>query len=714
MTDSDTPKPESGPTPGSQPELSPESPPPSPCEPIKIQRFDEKPKDWDEVPDWVQKLEDPPGSLPEAPPIFAEIVKDLANWPVIFVSCEDYEVLLAVGYAVAREPDFAQHHRRKLEGSRRLSEADFAQLLSQPAVMAGRGADITKPTLLLIKANLELFFDKVMRDLPCISGNIEALRLNNSKVVCLLYPEALRGRKVPTISTDFHYLHIPVARRVQARPAAPPFEEPPFANIVRHGRKAERAALFVGAFLGPLDRRDFGRVMDALLCDEKEMREELAGISKSADGAEEKRFENRERDATKFWQEERMQVLERVGLRLSREHGRQLVSFQGESYEAAAREAFETDYDGPRPLFAKLYASSLYFDTETSDSLQTLLREAAFQRACEEPSEFGVQWLESTIDRFIEEERRYVEKAGDDIVLKVLLKLAGGDVAARFFSRMATLSGALLRDARTRPAVEGLFTRMLASGQHDPLRGLLLRLRGVEGFDYYSWLRRLLDEAESEVKARVLQHLVEQAAIAPERCAAILPEIAGWLPPKDCIERLSQTQLYCLAFPMPLINSLRERFERQRKKGILPRFPLPMADEDSSVAGLLGDWVSHPAFGQGLSAVAGTSLPSEPFIAELIEHIAQMVATLLEAASPGKVRIGLTRQLLTMLAPGRIHLREGLKPSQRLMIHKCWTEGAKALRSHLIELPPGDANADQRKELQRHLATINRLCRSGL
>lgn len=672
----------------------------SPVEP-QTRQVDYGPKLVDgvsQIKDWLQDRGAKPKHVTAPPPGIDGIIAELIEWRVIFVSCEDEDCLEAAGYEIVEDPRLAHTRQWILDGQGLQSKADFALLLRELPGLPGPRGEEKYPQLLLIKATLPKFFQTVLDDVLCLNNAMEWLRCRDSFIVCLVHPRVTAHIEIPPTHSAFRHWPVTAPTRSKAPANAnAPSATPPFADFINKGLYVERAALFTTAFLGELSRRDFVRVMEILLQGEKEVPSHSAPPVVTTNGGDEKSIE---RTASDVWRDQMAAVLKDVGLELN--VPKQTVRFSGDFAELA-RDAFWKHLEGPRPFFAKL-CETLFFAPKMSEPLQGSLLEAAFTMVVRDPDEFGADWLEKLINRFIKEERAFVARAGEDILLHALLSRVGAETRDRFFTRMALLCETLYPDPDARQPVEELFDRLLRRGDHVPVRELVVRLRSVKGFGYFSWLRRLLNEGESEVKPTVLQHLIDQSAVAPERCAAILSEVRHWLPSSGSTQQISQAQLYCLPFPVALVYRLQEVFDRQQRRGTPPRFPLPLAEGNADPGQWLADWLVHEKLADGLTALAHEPVPaSEPFIAEVLERVTLMA---------------------TNVAPEDLAHQEGFRlrdlvharvPQKRwLRICQRWNERATELKLALFGLPKDLACKPEREQLQLNLKIVHRLRNSRL
>ena len=661
-----------------------------------------KPVDGDSpILGWLKPLPEKPSELPRSKADIETIVDDLVKWRLVFISCPDEAYLEATGYQVVEHLKLANTRQWVLHGTSSQTNADFPVLLRDLPWLPGPDGEADHPQLLLAKMTDSNSFAAVLRDFNCVTTDLELLRNRKAFFVFLLYPQVVPLLAAPPANPAFRHWPIP---GVLPRPAAvskrPSEPEPPFMELVKRGLFVERAALFATAFLGQLSRRDFDTVMKVLIEGEKERPYRNApGVAASTqhDG----RLEHIERSAVDVWNDDKGSILDTVGISIEMVGAKQMVCFRAE-YTCAVQDAFRRHIDGPRPFFSKLF-KKLLFDEISEDLLGKLIDTARAMVALD-PDEFGSTWLEGLIDKFVQEEQALLAQGGGNLVLHSLLQLVNASTRERFYIRIALLCETLYPDSQTRQPVEELFGLLLRNGEHDPLCELVFRLRAVKGFTYFSWLQRLLNEGRLEVKGVVLQHLVDQAGITPDRCTTILREIRRWLPPVGDPKPATQAQIYCLPFPVALVSRLNDIFERQEQRGISPRFPLPLPLPDADPSRWIAEWLVHDRLPEGLATVSGEDITaSEPFIADVLERIALLA---IRSADADIARPEVER--LRDLVCGRLPRNRWLRVLQR------WAERAADVRLSLTTLPRDRSNEADRKRLQRNFDALQGLKRSAL
>ncbi len=380
-----------------------------------------------------------------------------------------------------------------------------------------------------------------------------------------------------------------------------------------------RAVLLTATFFPESSPQAIDCVLNVLLVGIRHTLNESRQVINS-DGRLESRLVTTDVEALDYWRRQQDRVISECGLSWQlNAQGQRVLDFRDPRVRPRLESLFRETHAGfVLQQFQRLYASGLLFATEdkTPRTVAEHLIRIAGTVAAENRGSFGTGWLLDAV-RAIETwypEMRLTENEADGVshdvrmigkFLEFIAEKQGRTIF--FYHRLSDLCAELLRREATRPTVTVFLRLLLDVG--DAASGILLRLvrrlKWVEGFDYFDWLRQVLDHAPLTVRIDVEQQLLRDAFAQPGGFDEVGTRLSSWHPPLDQTESKTMSGQYALGFLLDFFVFSRNQFDAQFcAQPITARHPVFSGTEaDRKSIDVLVPWMLHPALGHGLRRV---------------------------------------------------------------------------------------------------------------
>ncbi|HEX8407674.1 MAG TPA: hypothetical protein VF883_02340, partial [Thermoanaerobaculia bacterium] len=320
-------------------------------------------------------------------------------------------------------------------------------------------------------------------------------------------------------------------------PDAAPTEVPTIAAdaVFKEDSEVHKSTAFVAASFPEVNQKDFDRFVRLTLRDEMTKTEEVRHAFRR-DGKLVTVRDKKEEPCIDIWTREADKIFRECALRtVAGANGAWVVDFA----EPYLRSALRCHISERHPWYLRrqcerLQQPGIFFDAELSPAATDGLVRLFVDRAIADPAAFGHAWL-----------RELVSDAG---------RRAGIEKTGRH--RVAERLSILIREMADhdvlRPAVRQFFDRLVADREHEMLLDLLAQpsLRYVRGFDPFMWMRRLLNEGDSNIQERTRARLLYLGRRAGPTIYEFLATIYSWMPDKDREpDCYSASELLALDFP---------------------------------------------------------------------------------------------------------------------------------------------------------------------
>lgn len=276
--------------------------------------------------------------------------------------------------------------------------------------------------------------------------------------------------------------------------------------------------------------------------------------------------------AVQYWREHRHQLLREVGMQLFYD-GRQVRYYDFVDFgrrEAVRRYFADNMSHRHDELFDNLYQSGILFARESDDCIvKPMVRFVAAQVAAD-PVKYDQQWLLSSIMGAEEWSSRVNIPSGlephDQIIALALALREKEEGTAYFYNRLAEILKVLLQSDQSKGTIDSLFHRLIHAGPEGATIVLRLakRVRWTTGFEYFRWIRELLNKCPADARLSIQAGLVREASESLDRFEQVSTELLKWLPPGDAqVDHLEVAARYALAFLFDYFKFTRDLNARQ-------------------------------------------------------------------------------------------------------------------------------------------------------
>ena len=192
--------------------------------------------------------------------------------------------------------------------------------------------------------------------------------------------------------------------------------------------------------------------------------------------------------------------------------------------------------------------------------------------------------------------------------------------------RIRQLLRQMLEKAQLKETVEALLKELMTVGAHESVLYIIRGLQFAPRFDEFLWMRRLLNEADEQVRNKTYYHLygyIKKIGIYP-----LISKLDAWLPTDErTSESYSISTMYALRLLVEYCSETTESFDPRYYGLAQPLHPLLSFTDEASVReniNRLLKWLFHPGmeivFDDLESVFAETDFENyvTPFVCELV------------------------------------------------------------------------------------------------
>lgn len=532
----------------------------------------------------------------------------------LYLTCKDESVLEAVAWEIVEHVQLAKFNRRVLTNRINLQETNFADMLTNPESMKGEGGDPDEPTILLIRVNSVGFLRDIIDELGTTVSAQPNLWASKCRVVVLIYPKFLESTPLPE-NFGQRTMFWEIEPRAETRIS----DIPDFDNLIRNGRDADRALIFLAAFLSPIPHHLLDPLLSCLLGEREEKTGEML-----ADNVPEKIL------SIEHWRKNRRTYLENCGLAWHPgDKGRQL-DFTHQQLLDAAKEALWNDFDIVLESFDQLHEAEVVFPIwkaeEIDNEFQDRLIDLAGAVIRNDTGGHGSLWLSRIVSDLVEDLRQRDQKASqDDIVKGWFMNFLSDSQRRMFCGHVSAVCAELFASDATAPIAED-FLRRLISSSGEAAWQILKRIRGVlRDEQFRKWTRDFLNQAPMTTKRNILQHLVYDAINDSQQLVQHCELVRSWLPTEDKpFQNWSQDVQLCLAFPVVLLGVVRDQAGATRFAS--ENLPIVAGSGGAAPVDLLVDWLSHPQLPEALAKLQRRPVNAVGLLANALGELTENLA----------------------------------------------------------------------------------------
>ena len=460
------------------------------------------------------------------------------------------------------------------------------------------------------------------------------------------------------------------------------------ADFFTDGDELRSTVLYAATYFRDLTPNDFDKIVRLLLND-KTIEVEKESQIVNDKGEIQVRKEPVVRRLADIWRESPDRILRECYLEaVSRNGSLQVVDFSKGYLRRDLRVFLESKY----PMFVarsfqRLQDSGILFWQDSSEKILDNLVLLSVERTLSDPSYYDRNWLVQVLLTFKSQLEADVDEMPEDLV-SLLVHLGKNELVRRhFYHRLCQLIREMLRYEALRGAVRG-FLNFLVSHERDTALDIVLelarRLRFAPEFEAYSWIRKLLDQGNSDVRERTYECLFTLVTESGIRLYGTLEAIRGWLPePTRELERYSQSSRYALTFLPSYCFATAYNFPYQHYGEWPSRYPLFSAlPDDISLAHakleLLANWLNHPGL-----IVRLEDMTPEASRASFIADLMELWILILEGGGLQEVKSGAKALADALLEAFARHIDE----KQHIYLVRRWQQQQQAYYKQVNLLP---------------------------
>ena len=474
---------------------------------------------------------------------------------------------------------------------------------------------------------------------------------------------------------------------VMKRVSFPEEIQPPQArDLFRAANPIARIVIYVGVFFPGLSIQEFRSLVTHLLGNEEIISEETERIVTKKKRRIKTVPRLVERTLREVWERDCDALLDRCFLHaVDLDDGSQVVDFDLPNYRHELRRNLENKHSMfLQSQLGKLQDSGLLFAAKTGPAIRRGLIRLLVERAISEPLHYDASWM---IKLMLSVRESSVVKLspGEDPLqhLYQVLEAMEKDNLRRshLYDRLSDLIREMLKRTSLRRTVETFLSTLIGKFQevHAEVLELVLRiahrLQLAPRFEPFRWLKRLIDQGDSEIKERTYQALRQLARHYRLRIYEVLAALDSWLPESDrAEERYSPSNRYAFRFFFDYCLGTSIEVSDDQYGRWPSQYPLFAAlSDDETTAGdrldLLAHWLCHP----GLVSVFDESPDRDRDRADFIVGILELWLLIVEGFESKEARpnaVSVTDNLLRAISrhvdrPLRRDIYKGLRKQQQ-------------------------------------------------
>ena len=547
----------------------------------------------------------------KAPDNLDNLIQELETNNVLFLTCTHWPTLHAAGYSVIESANFSDEsiYTRRFLGGDLLQGLDVPTLFNNRATVCDPNHP-NDPTIVLVDLNDNSFFNSFRGNMGFIQNQRVWLKEGKIAFIFLVHPDTLELAGGTFDFEDYVNCHrIPSPTQQNAKTgtelASPlPTESETYTTIIRSGRPAEQAALFLAAFFRRLPRRDFEDLMEILLTGQEERIKQEAEETTSEGQSAEEKWTWISVPAIDYWHNSKAELREMLAVTLEGRGLTRTIGLKNERIEQEVCELMWDDGELPIIFYQRIDQARLVFREELPQGLQQRILVVTRTIAEMEPSEFGTRWLHDLVRAFNQElaEKFNIETQGGSLLSMIATEHVTSELKSWFYWRLGNLCLTLYELQDTRNSIDELLEKLFTQTDYESVRRLIDKLKDIPDFNYNYWIDRLLANGSNEIRLKVINQLALQAIRSGERCELIVRRIFTRVPPPDKpIDSYSHEELCCIYFILLLFQRVSTIYIRNNRLGKNVQFTLLGKNSPNPTKNwleLLREWLCH----RGLSS----------------------------------------------------------------------------------------------------------------
>ncbi|OAD19414.1 hypothetical protein THIOM_004951 [Candidatus Thiomargarita nelsonii] len=356
-------------------------------------------------------------------------------------------------------------------------------------------------------------------------------------------------------------------------------------NLFEGDDPLKKTVLYMVTFFPDLSPHDFEQMVLLLLADQKttvyqdSRKENQNGVEKTVATPVEKNL-------TEIWEKNHRQILKDCHVKMVRSENDSLIVDFSEPYLRGELKRYfkQEDFLYLQRQFENLRDAGLLFNFDISDKVIENLITLSAEMAVSDPNYYGGERLVNIV---VGLKQQLTSQRKTEIVIRL----------SKFIREM-------LNYPQLKEMIKEFLEKLMQAQHHDLILVIILgvtqRLQFASQFDALYWIKRLLDQGQTEIKDQAYDMLFQHAKQSGSRIYELLEMIKAWLPDLDRnVEKYSFANRYMLLFFIAYCGYTFSKFD-ENKYGQWPsKYPLFATiqenDEDSvNKLKLLVYWIFHP------------------------------------------------------------------------------------------------------------------------
>jgi hypothetical protein len=377
----------------------------------------------------------------------------------------------------------------------------------------------------------------------------------------------------------------------------------------RGGQSIEDTLLYVATYFPNLAPHEFDRVVSTLLRG-KTMTVTVKSSRQNKDGETETIETEVEKPLLDFWDAEPDKYLTACQLEAAPgKDSRTTIDFADSEWRQELRTRLEKRHSLYLMRQFQAVQKAKFLFNSTPRIIANVMR-LSVDLAVAHPDSFGKEWLFQMTRQGATNTTSTEAEASSETV----------------HQRIPQLLRQMLGKAQLKETVEGLLKELMTAGAHDSVLYIIRGLQFAPRFDEFIWMRRLLNEADEQVRNKTYYHLygyIKKIGIYP-----LISKLDAWLPTDErTSESYSISTMYALRLLVEYCSETTESFDPRYYGLTQPLHPLLSFIDEASVRESINrllKWLFHPGmeivFDDLESVFAETDFENylTPFVCELV------------------------------------------------------------------------------------------------
>ncbi len=326
-------------------------------------------------------------------------------------------------------------------------------------------------------------------------------------------------------------------------------------EVFRGDSDVHAAAVYVATYFQDLTPNDFERLVRVFLGNRVYITETESQVV-TDEGVVQTLKRKVERPLVDLWQDSPDRILNECHLEaIPLATGTQVVEFTAPHLRRDLKDLLESRY----PIFLaqafrRLQEVGILFAHDVSIVIVDNLIRLSVEQTISDPAYYSRDWLvDFVLSLRVHLQADATPEDSPEKLLLLLIKDKYERLRIHFLDRLTQLIREMLEHRELHDTVRGFLDRLFAYREDDAVLYIVLelvkRLRFSTEFDALSWIKRMLDERGSELRAKAYRCLMDLSLESGPRIFEFLEALYGWLPAADReSHRLSRANRLALLF----------------------------------------------------------------------------------------------------------------------------------------------------------------------